>query len=51
MDAHKGYGLSSQQAERVRREVQVAVAPWRGEANRLRISKAEQDLMAAAFEP
>jgi serine/threonine-protein kinase HipA len=50
MDAHKDYGLSSQQAERVRQEVQIAVASWRGEANRLRISKTEQDLMAAAFE-
>jgi serine/threonine-protein kinase HipA len=50
MDAHKDYGLSSQQAERVRQEVEAAVATWRGEASRLRIPGQEQDLMAAAFE-
>lgn len=50
MDAHKDYGLSSQQAERVRREVEEAIATWRGEASRLRIPGQEQDLMAAAFE-
>ena len=50
MNAHKDYGLSAQQAEHVRREVQTAAATWREEANRLQISKAEQDMMAAAFE-
>jgi MFS family permease len=30
--------------------VQTAAATWREEANRLQISKAEQDRMAAAFE-
>lgn len=50
MDAHKDYGLSSRQAERVRQEVEEAVATWRGEASRLRIPGQEQDLMAAAFE-
>jgi serine/threonine-protein kinase HipA len=50
MDAHKDYGLSSQQAERVRQEVEAAVATWRGEASRLRIPGQEQDQMAAAFE-
>ena len=50
MDAHKDYGLSAQKAEEGRRQVQTAVATWREEANRLQISNAEQDLMAAAFE-
>jgi serine/threonine-protein kinase HipA len=50
MDAYKDYGLSAQKAEHVRREVQTAAATWREEANRLQISKAEQDRMAAAFE-
>ena len=50
MDAHKDYGLSAQRAEDVRREVKMAAATWREEANRLHISKAEQDGMAAAFE-
>ena len=50
MNAHKDYGLSAQQAEHVRREVQTAAVTWREEANRLQISKAEQDMMAAAFE-
>jgi len=50
MDAHKDYGLSAQRAERVCREVQTAAATWREEANRLQISKTEQDRMAAAFE-
>jgi serine/threonine-protein kinase HipA len=50
MDAHKYYGLSTQTAERVLQEVEAAVTTWREEANRLRIPKAEQDLMAAAFE-
>lgn len=49
MDAHKDYGLSTQKAEDVRRQVQTAVAAWREEANRLQISNAEQDMMAAAF--
>ena len=49
MDAHKDYGLSSQQADRVRQEVQAASATWREEASRLRIPGQEQDLMAAAF--
>jgi serine/threonine-protein kinase HipA len=50
MNAHKDYVLSAQQAEHVRREVQTAAATWREEANRLQISKAEQDRRAAAFE-
>ena len=51
MDAHKDYGLSVQHAALVRKEVQAAVATWREEASRLRISRTEQDLMAPAFEP
>jgi serine/threonine-protein kinase HipA len=50
MDARKDYGLTTQQAERTLLELQAAVPDWRSEANRLHIPKAEQDLMASAFE-
>lgn len=50
MDAHKHYGLTVQHAALVRKQVQAAVATWRVEASRLRISRTEQDLMAPAFE-
>ncbi|HEX7360063.1 MAG TPA: HipA domain-containing protein [Bryobacteraceae bacterium] len=50
MDASKDYGLTAQQASGVFVEVQTAVKEWRTEADRLHISKAEQDLMTSAFE-
>ena len=51
MDARKGYGLTAQQADHMQQQVLTAVPDWRSEANRLHIPKAEQDLMASAFEP
>jgi serine/threonine-protein kinase HipA len=50
MDARKEYGLTVQQADHALLKVQAAVRDWRREANRLHISKAEQDLMTPAFE-
>jgi serine/threonine-protein kinase HipA len=50
MDAFKDYGLTKEQTAKVHQEVQVAVATWRKEASRLRISRDEQDLMERAFE-
>jgi serine/threonine-protein kinase HipA len=50
MDAHRNYGLMAQQADNVLQQVQAAVHGWRNEANRLHIPRAEQDLMAPAFE-
>jgi serine/threonine-protein kinase HipA len=51
MDARKDYGLTALQVDHVLLEVQAAVRDWRTEANQLHIPKAEQDLMAHAFEP
>jgi len=51
LEARAGYGLSKTEAGNVLARATSAVASWRSEAARLRIPKAEQDLMAAAFEP
>jgi serine/threonine-protein kinase HipA len=51
MDAYRDYGQTAQQADRVLQQVQAAVHDWRSEASRLHIPRAEQDLMASAFEP
>jgi serine/threonine-protein kinase HipA len=50
MQAHKSYGLTHDRAELALAEVQAATASWRTEAERLNIPRAEQELMAAAFE-
>jgi serine/threonine-protein kinase HipA len=50
MDAHKAYGISAAQAGTALKSVNVAVGTWRSEANRFGIPRAEQSLMAAAFE-
>ena len=50
MDASRDYGLAAQQASRVIDDVRRAVQNWRNEANRFHIPKAEQDLMASAFD-
>lgn len=50
MEAHRDYGLASEQANRLLLEVQTAVNDWRKEADKLQISKAEQGLMSQAFE-
>lgn len=50
MDAYKAYGISAAQANAALKSVEVAVGTWRTEATRFGIPKAEQDLMATAFE-
>jgi serine/threonine-protein kinase HipA len=50
MEASRDYGLSAREASDGLRQVQDAVARWREEATRLNIPKAEQDLMADAFQ-
>jgi serine/threonine-protein kinase HipA len=51
MDVRKDYGLTAQQADNALEQVRTAIRSWRSEADRLQIPKAEQDLMANAFEP
>ena len=50
MDAAGDYGLSSEEAVRVLKEVRGALAQWRTLANSMGIPASEQALMAAAFE-
>jgi hypothetical protein len=50
MKAYKAYGISKAQADVALKSVEMAVASWRIEAHRFGISRAEQNLMAAAFE-
>jgi serine/threonine-protein kinase HipA len=50
MGTSRDYGLNAQEAVEVLKQVQDAVAGWRDEATRLNIPKAEQDLMANAFQ-
>ena len=50
MEAYEDYGLSTREAADVLTQVRNAVASWQEEAARLNIPKAEQDLMAAAFQ-
>ena len=50
MNAHKAYGISAAHADAALKSVEAAVATWRAEATRLGIPRAEQNLMAAAFE-
>jgi serine/threonine-protein kinase HipA len=50
MDASSDYGISKDEADGVIQEVKGAVGSWRAEAASLRIPKAEQEFMAAAFE-
>jgi serine/threonine-protein kinase HipA len=50
MEACKDYGLSLYEAAEVLRQVRVAVAGWRDQANKLGIPEAEQSLMATAFQ-
>jgi serine/threonine-protein kinase HipA len=51
LEARADYGLSKIEADDVLARSTEAVASWRSEASRLRIPKAEQDLMATAFGP
>jgi serine/threonine-protein kinase HipA len=50
-EAHNDYGLSKIEAEEIIAAASEAVASWRREATQLGIPKAEQELMASAFEP
>jgi len=50
MEAHAAYGLTAAEAKTIVTKTREAVATWRSEASRLRIPKAEQELMAKAFE-
>lgn len=50
LEARADYGLSKIEADGVLAQVTTAITSWRTEAAQLRIHKAEQDLMAAAFE-
>ena len=50
MNAYKSYGISAAQADRALQSIEAAVAGWRTEANGFGIPKADQTLMAAAFE-
>ena len=50
MNVYKSYGVSAAQADNALLAIEAAVAGWRTEANRFGIPKAEQALMAAAFD-
>jgi len=50
MEASRDYGLSAGEADKTLTEVRSAVQSWKEEASRLKIPKAEQDLMAQAFQ-
>jgi serine/threonine-protein kinase HipA len=50
LEAHADYGLTKPEADKIVARTTAAVASWRHEATELRIPKAEQDLMAQAFE-
>jgi hypothetical protein len=50
LEAHADYGLSKPEADKIVARTIKAVASWRREAAELRIPKAEQDLIARAFE-
>ncbi len=50
IDAAKDYGLSKDVAQVLLKEVQAVVGRWQEEATRLNIPKAEQELMADAFQ-
>jgi serine/threonine-protein kinase HipA len=50
LDARAEYGLSKIEAGEIVERTTAAVASWRSEATRAGISRADQDLMAPAFE-
>jgi serine/threonine-protein kinase HipA len=50
LNAHKADGISAAQADAALKSVEASVTSWRPEATRVGISRAEQSLMAAAFE-
>ena len=50
LEAHAEYGLSKIEADQIIEKATAAVASWRSEAALVGIPKADQELMAAAFE-
>ncbi len=50
LEAHREYGISKTEAQEIVALTSRVVAEWRHEAGNLRIPKAEQELMAPAFE-
>jgi serine/threonine-protein kinase HipA len=50
LEAHADYGLAKIEAEQIIERAIAAVGSWRTDATALGVAKAEQDLMAAAFE-
>ena len=50
MNAYNAYGISKAQADVALKSVEMAVGTWRTEAQRFGVSRAEQNLMAAALE-
>jgi len=50
LEAHRDYGLSKMEAEKIIGTAGEAVASWRSEATQLGIPRTEQELMASAFE-
>jgi len=49
LEAHADYGVSKTEAEAIIARTTRAVAKWRHEADKLRVPRAEQNMMAAAF--
>ena len=49
MEAHVAYGLTVGEAKTIAAKISEAVDSWRSEATRLRIPRAERELMAMAF--
>lgn len=50
LEAHRSYGLTAAEAKTIVSKTREVVASWRMEAKRLRIPRAEQELMAKAFQ-
>jgi serine/threonine-protein kinase HipA len=50
LEAHRSYGLTAAEAKTILSKTLEVVASWRMEAKRLRIPRAEQELMAKAFQ-
>jgi len=50
LEAHRSYGLTSAEAKAIVSKTGEVVGFWRQEAKRFRIPRAEQELMANAFE-
>ena len=49
MSAHRTFGISTAQANAALQSLELAVGKWRKEVTRFGISRAEQNLMVAAY--